>query len=140
MGEAMSGARHRAREARRLLCDRFDVEDVRPGQRLVEEGRSGYAFYVLDRGQASVAHDGQEVRRLGPGDFFGEIAILGDGRRTATVTATEPGTVWTLFGTSFRELEMDRPDIAAALQDAMTDRLAADRGDGSTGERPADVD
>ena len=69
-------------EARRLLCDRFDVEDVRPRQRLVEEGRSGYAFYVLDRGQASVAHDGQEVRRLGPGDFFGEIAILGDGRRT----------------------------------------------------------
>ena len=56
------------------------------------------------------------------------------------MTATEPGTVWTLFGTSFRELEMDRPDIAAALQDAMTDRLAADRGDGSTGERPADVD
>ncbi len=38
-------------EARRLLCDRFEIEDVRPGQRLVEEGRSGYAFYVLDRGR-----------------------------------------------------------------------------------------
>ena len=97
------------------------------GQRLIAEGRSGYAFYILDRGHASVSHEGHEVRILDPGDFFGEIAIIGTGRRTATVTATEPGTMWTLFGTSFRELQSDHPEVASALQEAMTERLAADR-------------
>ena len=47
------------------------------------------------------------------------------------MTATEPGTMWTLFGTSFRMLEADRPEVASALQDAMTERLAADRDDTS---------
>jgi CRP-like cAMP-binding protein len=131
-------------EARQVLSERFEIEDFGTGQRLVTEGRSGYAFYVLDRGHASVAHEGHEVRRLGPGDFFGEIAILGAGRRTATVTATEPGTMWTLFGTSFRMLEADRPEVASALQDAMTERLAADRDDTSDTSQsfrtPADAD
>lgn len=125
-------------EARQVLSDRFEIEEFDTGQRLVTEGRSGYAFYILDRGHASVAHEGREVRKLDPGDFFGEIAILGDGRRTATVTATEPGTMWTLFGTSFRMLRTDRPDAASALQDAKTERLAADRDDMSHG--PADAD
>ena len=85
---------------------------------------AGYAFYVLDQGQVSVSHEGQVLRTLGPGDFFGEIAILGGGRRTASVTATGPTTVWKLFGTSFRELEKIRPDISEALQEAMRQRLA----------------
>ena len=125
-------------EAREVLCDRFEIQDFDTGQRLVTEGRSGYAFYILDRGHASVSHDGHEIRKLDPGDFFGEIAIIGDGRRTATVTATEPGTMWTLFGTSFRELQADRPDVATALQDAMTEKLAADRENASL--RAADAD
>ncbi len=85
---------------------------------------SGYSFYLLDPGSVSVKHEGREVRTLG--DFFGEIAILGEGRRTATVTAIEPGVAWSLFGTSFRTLQAERPDVADALQSAMTQRLAAD--------------
>ena len=61
---------------------------------------------------------------------FGEIAILGEGRRTATVTATEPVVVWTMFGTLFRDLQATRPDVAAALEAAMAERLAHDA-DGS---------
>ncbi len=125
-------------EAHEVLCDRFEIQDFDTGQRLVTEGRSGYAFYILDRGHASVSHDGHEIRKLDPGDFFGEIAIIGDGRRTATVTATEPGTMWTLFGTSFRELQADRPDVATALQDAMTEKLAADRENASLRAANAD--
>ena len=108
-----------------VLAERFETEAFDAGHRFVVEGRSGYAFYVLDRGTVSVSQEGREIRSLGPGDFFGEIAILGTGRRTATVTATEPGEAWTLFGTSFRELQAIRPDVATALQDAMTDRLGA---------------
>jgi CRP-like cAMP-binding protein len=53
--------------------------------------------------------------------------VNGAGRRTATVTATEPGTLWALFGASFRQLQADRPDVATALHNAMSDRLRADR-------------
>ena len=111
-------------DAAEVLAQRFDIEQYAAGRPLVTEGRSGYAFYVLDEGQVSVTREGEELRTLGAGDFFGEIAIIGEGRRTATVTATEPVTVWTMFGTAFRELEMSRPDVATQLQDAMRQRLA----------------
>lgn len=91
---------------------------------MVTEGQAGYAFYVLESGKATVTRDGDELRTLEPGDFFGEIAILGGGRRTATVTATEPVVAWVMFGTTFRTLQMARPDVAEALQDAMRQRLA----------------
>jgi len=61
---------------------------------------------------------------------FGEIAILGEGRPSATVTATEPAVVWTMFGTLFRDLQATRPDVAAALEAVMAERLAHDA-DGS---------
>jgi CRP-like cAMP-binding protein len=111
---------------REVLAGRFEVQEFGVGQRLVAEGRSGYSFYVLASGQASVEQDGRTLRTLRSGDFFGEIAILGSGRRTATVTSTQPGAAWTLVGTHFRELQAEHPDVALALQQAMTDRLAAD--------------
>ena len=111
-------------ESAEVLAPRFDIEEYDSGRRVVLEGTSGYAFYVLDVGQVSVTHEGEELRTLGAGDFFGEIAILGGGRRTATVTVTQPVTVWKMFGTAFRELEKTRPDVSAALQEAMRQRLA----------------
>jgi CRP-like cAMP-binding protein len=117
---------HLTDDARQVLADRFEVEEFDAGRQLVTEGRAGYSFYLLDRGKVSVTHEGREVRTLSAGDFFGEIAILGEGRRTATVTATEAGVVWSLFGTSFRSLQAERPDVAEALQSAMSERLAAD--------------
>src|SRR5262250_1492246 len=80
-------------DARATLAPWFEVQDVSPGIKLCGEGASGYSFFVLRDGSATVTIDGTEVRRLGPGDFFGELAILGDGRRTATVTATSPSQV-----------------------------------------------
>ncbi len=112
-------------DVRELLAPRFDIEQFDVGRRVVMAGSSGYAFYVIDQGRASVSHDGHELRTLGAGDFFGEIAILGGGRRTATVTVTEPVTAWKMFGTAFRDLEKIRPDVSAALQEAMRQRLAA---------------
>jgi CRP-like cAMP-binding protein len=112
-------------DAAEVLAPRFDIEQFDAGRRVLVEGSPGYAFYILDQGQVAVAHEDQVLRTLGPGDFFGEIAILGGGRRTASVTATEPVTVWKLFGTSFRELEKIRPDVSRALQEAMRQRLAS---------------
>ena len=113
-------------DALSTLAERFEVRYFDPGAAIVREGRHGYSFYVIRDGHAAVAHAGEEVRKLGPGDFFGEIAIMGGGKRTATVTAVDRVTAWELFGTTFRELEVDRPEAAAALKQAMQERLAAD--------------
>ena len=110
--------------ARVTLATAFDVEQYPQDHVLVREGRHGYAFYVLREGTAAVAVEGSPVRTLEPGSFFGEIAILGQGRRTATVTTLSPVTVWVLFGTSFRVLTRDNPDVASALENAMRERLA----------------
>jgi CRP-like cAMP-binding protein len=111
-------------DAAEVLAPRFDIEKFDTGRRVLLEGSSGYAFYIIDQGQVAITHEGEVLRTLGRGDFFGEIAILGGGRRTASVTANEPTTVWKLFGTAFRELEKIRPDVSEALQEAMRQRLA----------------
>lgn len=110
---------------RSALAELFDIMEYDAGRTLVGEGRAGYAFYVIKRGRVSVTHEGEQLRELGPGDFFGEIAILGKRRRTATVTATGPVVVWVLLGSAFEELQSSRPEVAAALQDAMRHRLEA---------------
>jgi len=65
---------------------------------------------------AAVTIDGSEVRTLQPGDFFGELAILGDGRRTATVTTESPVRVLVLFGTEFRQLQQEYPELVAQIE------------------------
>jgi CRP-like cAMP-binding protein len=112
-------------QVREALAASFEVEVFAAGTDIVTQGRAGYAFYVLADGQVSVSQDGRELRVLSVGDFFGEIAILGDGRRTATVTAVTPAVTWVLFGTVFRALQVGRPDVAQALQQAMLDRLGS---------------
>lgn len=113
-------------DERGALADLFDVMEYDAGRTLVGEGRAGNAFYVIDRGRVVVSHDGETLRELGPGDFFGEIAILGRRPRTATVTSMQPVVVWVLLGSAFEQLQSDRPDVAAALQDAMRQRLHED--------------
>ena len=102
----------------------FHVENASEGATLVGEGAHGYTFFVLADGTAAVTCDGQAVASLGPGDFFGEVAILGAGRRTATVTSTSPVRLLAMFGTEFRQLEAAHPEIASRLTEAMQARLA----------------
>lgn len=96
----------------------FDVEERDSGATLTQQGASGYAFYVLRDGTATVIQGDEEIRRLGPGDFFGELSIIGDGRRTATVKATSHVTVWNMFGTDFRNLEQHFPELAEKIRTA----------------------
>jgi CRP/FNR family transcriptional regulator, cyclic AMP receptor protein len=97
----------------------FELEDVGPGVKLIGEGASGYSFFVLRDGTATVSIDEVEVRTLGEGDFFGELALLGDGRRTATVTTASPSRVLVLFGTEFRQLQHEHPEIAARIESGL---------------------
>jgi CRP-like cAMP-binding protein len=112
-------------EAVAAVAPWFAVEYVSADVNLTGEAASGYSFYVLQEGSATVAINGIEVRSLGPGDFFGELAILGDGRRTATVTTTSPSKVLVLFGTEFRRLQQEFPELAAQIDSALRETAQA---------------
>lgn len=107
---------------RSAIAPWFELQDASPGKRLTGEGAPGYSFFILRDGNASVSIDGAEVRTLGPGDFFGELALLGGGQRTATVTATSPARLLVLFGTEFRRLEQEHPELAARIQAGVRER------------------
>jgi CRP/FNR family transcriptional regulator, cyclic AMP receptor protein len=107
-----------------LLVSWTQEHDVSRGQSLVSEGAAGYVFFVIEEGTAGVERDGQCLRELGPGDHFGEIAILDGGRRTATVVATSDMRILAMFGTEFRRLEAELPDLADRIRATMHDRLS----------------
>jgi signal-transduction protein with cAMP-binding, CBS, and nucleotidyltransferase domain len=98
------------------LCDWFEVASVSEGVRVAGEGAPGYSFFVIAEGNAVVSADGDELATLGAGDFFGEVAILGDGRRSAA-------RLFVMFGTEFRQLQEAQPEIAAHLEAAMAERV-----------------
>jgi len=113
-------------DARELdeLAQWFEPKTAGEGVKLCDEGASGYSFFVLVDGNARVTSNGTELATLGPGDFFGEVAILDGGRRTATVTTTTPARLLVLFGTEFRQLQQAHPAIAAQLEAAVATRAA----------------
>jgi CRP-like cAMP-binding protein len=94
------------------------------GKVLAREGEIGYEFFVIVDGEVAVAKDGREIRRLSPGDFFGEIALIWDSpRRTATVTATTPIRFFVLTRQAFRSLIAHHPDIEAKVLAALEERV-----------------
>jgi CRP-like cAMP-binding protein len=102
----------------------FEPRSVSGGVELIGEGASGYSFFILTDGGAEVAVERQAVAQLRPGDFFGEGAIVGGGRRNATVTTTATSQVLVMFGTEFRRLQQAHPDVAAAIEAAGRERGA----------------
>ncbi len=101
--------------------------EVEEGKTLTREGDLGREFFVIVDGDVSVTQDGNEIRRLGPGDFFGEIALIYDtARRTATVTAASPLRFFVLTRQSFRSLLEHQPEIEEKVMAALEERLAAD--------------
>ncbi len=111
-------------EERERVAAWFEVEEHDAGARIVHEGSPGYGFLVLDEGEVRIEHDGGEVGRLGPGDVFGELALLGDGRRHADVVAVTDVRVLSMFGTHFREMQSSMPSGEAGLARLADDRLA----------------
>ncbi len=108
------------------LAQWFSEESKGEGVKLCGQGATGYSFFVLTEGSAVVTADGRTLGDLGPGDYFGEIAMLDGGRRSATVTTTAPAKLLVLFGTEFRQLQQTQPAIAGRIEQTMRDRLTAD--------------
>jgi CRP/FNR family transcriptional regulator len=97
-----------------------------PGETLTEEGKKGVGFFVIESGTARVTVDGAERRTLGPGDYFGEIALISDLPRTATVTAETPIRCWGLAPWDFRPLVENNASVAWKLLDSVA-KIVADR-------------
>jgi len=96
---------------------------VSEGQVLCQEGEVGHEFFVLTHGTAEVTSAVFEPLALGPGDFFGELALLDDGTRVASVTMTSDGQVLVLSGSEFRRLLRAVPGIAVRMLSVLGDRL-----------------
>jgi CRP-like cAMP-binding protein len=96
------------------------------GSDLTTQGDEGTEFFVIVTGDASAAVDGSEVGTIGPGGFFGEMALIDGGERVATVTATSPMQLLVLDRHDFNEmLELAMPQIAPKLLAVVGARMRA---------------
>ena len=105
------------------LGRRGDTATIDTGHVLVREGSRGNEVYVIIDGKVEVSRDGIAVAELGPGDYFGELAVLDPGLRDATVKATTPGEVYVLGRREFRALLTEVPDLAWKIMIGMARRL-----------------
>ena len=118
-----AGLDKRALEKVALLSETLDIK---PGKEITQEGKLAWEFFVIEDGTAEVARDGTVIGTLGPGDFFGEIGLLGGGdRRTATVTATSPMQLIVLTAGRLATIEREMPGVSEQIRAALAERMAA---------------
>ena len=103
-----------------------DEREAPEGDRLTEEGRRGREFFILVEGAVAVRRGGRKLAELGPGDWFGEIAILTYKPRTATVTATSPVRLLVITDRAFRRVVETTPRIALKVLRSVAERLDPD--------------
>ena len=101
-----------------------DEIDLPEGKVLIKEGDTGREFFVLIDGTAEVARAGKKVASIGPGDFFGEIALISKTPRNATITTTSPVRALVITDRAFRQLLDHSPQIQIAVLSALAERLA----------------
>jgi CRP/FNR family transcriptional regulator, cyclic AMP receptor protein len=105
-----------------VVAQQTDEVDVAAGKVLATQGDLGHEFFIIETGTAVVSRDGEQISELGPGDFFGEIALLEEDRRNATVTATTPMTLIVMTRSSFRAIDQSMPHVHEVVQDAIEQR------------------
>jgi CRP-like cAMP-binding protein len=93
------------------------------GTCLIAEEAPGFAFFVLEQGTATVTSGTHELGVLGAGDFFGEIALLTDRGRTATVTAASAVSLIVMLGRDLQMFGRDFPEASEQLKRAVAERL-----------------
>ena len=107
----------------RKIADTSAVSSFGAGKEIVKEGVAGSVFYVILEGEAKVTKRGRTVKRLGPGQFFGELAVIADAPRTASVIAETPLTCVTLSGKDFRKVLNNEPGLALKVLEKLARRL-----------------
>jgi CRP-like cAMP-binding protein len=108
----------------RKIASIADEIDFRAGKVLIQEGKPGREFFVLVEGKVDISRKGTTIDTCEAGDFFGEVALLSDAPRNATITATTPIVVLVLTDRNFRTLLAATPEIQRKVLTALADRLA----------------
>ena len=116
-----------SKDDQKVVAQYADEVDVEPGTVLAQEGRLAYEFFAIKAGTAEVKVGGAHTATLGPGDFFGEIGLLGGDRRVASVVATTPMSLVVLTGSQLRAIDSRMPGVAERIRSAMAQRIAANR-------------
>ncbi len=107
------------------LAGEFIERTYAPGETITEEGEAGRTFVVIERGEATVTVHGEEVGKLGPGEAFGEMALIDKSARSATIKADDEVRGYQLPVWSFRPLVESHPEMAWALLEALAERVRA---------------
>ena len=105
------------------LAGEFMERTYAAGETIAEEGEQGRTFVVIERGEVTVTVRGQEVGRLGPGEAFGEMALIAKSARSATVKADTEVHGYQLPVWSFRPFVESHPEMAWALLEALAERV-----------------
>jgi CRP-like cAMP-binding protein len=116
-----------SKDDQKVVAQYADEVDVGPGTVLAQEGRLAYEFFAIQAGSAEVKLGGKHAAALGPGDFFGEIGLLGGDRRVASVIASTPMSLVVLTGSQLRAIDSRMPGVAERIRSAMEQRIAANR-------------
>ena len=104
------------------IAERAHAVEVPIGTHLVSKGDVAYKFFGIVEGYASVTTDGTPVASLGPGECFGEMAVIEAERRNADVVATTPMKLVTLLAWDLREMAEKLPALSASIEKVMQDR------------------
>jgi CRP-like cAMP-binding protein len=106
----------------RAIAPHADELDAPEGTELVRQGEFAYEFFVLEEGTAEVVRDGEHVAELGPGDFLGEMGIVAQAVRNATVRTTTPARVIVMTEQAFRSMRALNPEVADRIEAAVEER------------------
>jgi len=100
-----------------------DEVDVPPGRVLMRQGSAGSEMVVLVEGRVSVERNGRSIGERGPGSVFGELSLLSEGPRTATVTAIEPCRIFVAGHGAFHELMDDHPSVRLCILNGLAAKI-----------------
>ena len=108
---------------RRKLADRMSQRTFKEGDTITEQGQKGVGFFVIEEGNATVSIRGEIVRTLGPGEWFGEVALIDDGPRSATIVAGTDMRCRGMTAWEFRPFVQEHPEVAWPLLETLAARL-----------------
>jgi CRP-like cAMP-binding protein len=110
------------RRDRQRLARLMRERTFAPGKEIVVEGRNGVGFFIITDGKAAVSIGDHLITMLGPGDYFGEMALLHGGERSATVTADSELRCLTITAWGFKSFVLEHPNVAWALLQTLAQR------------------